>query len=330
MLRSIIIPLDGSELADKAVAVGASLARQHGIALQLIAVHPPAHGLSSVRLRPHGKDFAGLREAREEELATHLSRWRTALGGTGLVAVTTTLLEGSDSVGEQLVRHLQNSPDSLVVLTSHGRGAIGRLWYGSVADSLIRHADPACLVLHTGGGMRRRSPAHFDTLFLPLDGSPHAEWIVDPALMLAAGRPDPEVVLFHCVVPLRWPGPRLDPEDVGWTDVTIDERGRQAGRRLSAVADQVRAHGYRTRTLIRVSPHPAGAILAAAAEVGADVIAMALRQRPDGTRTIPGSVAKRVIHYATIPVVVVHSPAIVSGSYSAASDAAQLAATVTS
>lgn len=111
MIRSLLVPLDGSPFAEQALPLAVALARQAGAAIHLARVHVPV------------------------DLALPEGVVRLA-GETGL-AVTAALLEGR--VADALEEKAKAASVDLMVLTTHGRGPLGRFWLGSVADTLVRH-----------------------------------------------------------------------------------------------------------------------------------------------------------------------------------------------
>src|SRR5438067_676921 len=73
----------------------------------------------------------------------------------------------------------------LVVMTTHGRGPLGRLWLGSVADALVRDlAMPLLLVRPQETAPDFKREPLLKHLLLPLDGSPLAEQMLEPAVAL--------------------------------------------------------------------------------------------------------------------------------------------------
>src|SRR6476619_2179486 len=131
--RSILVPLDGSDLAEEALPLAASIARQSGGKLRLALVHehpaiPPdamaASTLTSVEL--------STQEAERVYLRSVQARLREDGTPTGS-AVTLT-----GTVGPALVNYAHDLGIDLVVTTTHGRGGLTRLWLGSTADYLVR------------------------------------------------------------------------------------------------------------------------------------------------------------------------------------------------
>src|SRR5206468_242587 len=106
------------------------------------------------------------------------------------VRVTTHLLEGP--IAEAIQEQVLLSGAELVVMTTHGRGALARLWLGSVADELVSHLPGPVLLVRPQEGATEPVGNHpLRHVLIPLDGTPLAEQILGSALALAAG-PDVE------------------------------------------------------------------------------------------------------------------------------------------
>jgi nucleotide-binding universal stress UspA family protein len=126
-LRSILVPLDGSPLAEQALPLAASIAQRGGGKLRLILVHelPPAPlDPSAARM------FTSIELATRKSERTYLRGIQARLreGGTRLSSAVT--LTGAPS--SALAQHVRELGIDLVVMATHGRGGIRRAWLGSV------------------------------------------------------------------------------------------------------------------------------------------------------------------------------------------------------
>jgi nucleotide-binding universal stress UspA family protein len=139
----------------------------------------------------------------------------------------------------------------------------------------------------------------YKRVLVTLDGSPVAEAIL-PFITQIAGPLDIEVVLLRVVVP-------VPPQAVeGTRHVTIEdveERLAEAREYLMRQAAELTARGVRVRTEVRRGD-PVPEIAAAAAQVGADLIAMTTHGRSGLGRVLFGSVAEAVLRQVEVPVFV--------------------------
>src|SRR5512134_3053042 len=137
----ILVPLDGSGLAELAVPVAAGLAQRAEAQMRLVHVHVP---ISAEPIHVEGLPVIDERmrsQRREHEQAYLVGASRRLAGG---VAVSTALIDGP--VAAALTAEAERSGAELIVMTTHGRGGFERAWLGSVADALVR-TSPVPLLL---------------------------------------------------------------------------------------------------------------------------------------------------------------------------------------
>jgi nucleotide-binding universal stress UspA family protein len=157
MFSTILVPLDGSGLAARALPYAEHLARGcHGKLVLLYAA--PSRALNKV---PNAEVDAIFEQDR---LAEQLTR--------GGVPTTAQVVEGE--AGPTIVRAADGLRADLVVMSTHGRGAIDRILHGSVADHVLRHISIPMLTIPLACD-RVWVPGRPLRLLIPLDGSAFAE-----------------------------------------------------------------------------------------------------------------------------------------------------------
>jgi nucleotide-binding universal stress UspA family protein len=296
MLRNLLVPLDGSELAEQALPLAVSIAKQVGATLYLARVVPLSVQFSV-------ETWPAVEEARGY-LENTVARVRTVAD----VPVEMSVLTGN--IGERLEENARDVKADLVVLTTHGRGPLSRFWFGSIADELIRRLPVALLAVHP-----RQAPPDLRALpalsriLIPLDGSPLAERILSPAQAL--GRPwKVDYTLFQSVYPMTVPAYEAAFYASGSVDdAVLAQARRNAHDYLETIALMFRSEALPVRTVVAAHLHPALAILEAAELERADVIAIATHGRGGLGRLLLGSVADKVLRGATIPVLIQRPPA---------------------
>jgi nucleotide-binding universal stress UspA family protein len=143
----------------------------------------------------------------------------------------------------------------------------------------------------------------YKRVLVPLDGSELAENVL-PLLMDIAGPLDMAVVLLRVLEPAA---PMIT-EAGGYVVVDDPERRRQdAVEYLAPIAAGLRARGVKVDCDIRVG-RAEERILAAARDVGADLIAMSTHGRSGLGRLLFGSVAEQVLRHADVPVFLLREP----------------------
>lgn len=158
----VIVPLDGSELAEEALPVAEAFAREYDRTLLLVRVVSPivlaGGGAETLRLEREAQADA------EREALHYLRRMRRHITHTeassGQLIVQTMLRTGDPA--HELLALVESHPDSLLVMSTHGRGAVMRLLAGSVATTLMRRSPiPLLVVPPHARSMPVRTPDHY-------------------------------------------------------------------------------------------------------------------------------------------------------------------------
>jgi len=310
MYGSLLVPLDGSVFGEHALPLALSIARRAGATLTVLHVYGPVAAV-----------YAEGPPAFDDSLDLHLKeRQQAYLDGVvqrvrdvSSVSVRSELLEGETA--DAIRAAVSSRGVDLVVMTTHGRGPLGRFWLGSVADELVRHL-PAPLLL-----VRPREAAPdlgqepvLKHVLLPLDGSALAEQMIEPAVALGSlmGAHYTLVRVIKPVLPsaYRLQGASLTElaESVLKQIETMHESlHREAQNYLDQVAARLRARSLQVQTRVTVEQQPAVAILHEAASSAIDLIALETHGRRGLSRLVLGSVADKVVRGASVPVLV-HRP----------------------
>ena len=283
MLSTILVPLDGSPLAERALPFAERLARGTKARLVLTRVVPISR-LPNV----------------EETVATaaqeYLERIASCLAGTGLISQTA-LLHGEPPTEILEAAHIHSA--DLVIMCTHGRSGIGRWLYGSVADAVIRLATlPVMLVPpELSVVWAANEPAR---ILVPLDGSELSEMALGPAAELASCL-GAELLLTQ-VVP--WP-PIVYGDPVELLPYEPEEQLAEARSYLDEVAARLRQSGARVRHREDVAQTPAAAIVRLVQEEHVDLVAMATHGRNGLARVVLGSTTTGTLQRADVPLLVV-------------------------
>jgi nucleotide-binding universal stress UspA family protein len=296
MFRRVLVPLDGSPFAEQALPHALGIVRRAGATLDLVHVHvlyaltDPACGRYSFVPKIDEE------HRRQEELYLEgTAKWLSAVSP---VPTTSAVVNGLDANG--ILQRVQDTKADLIVMTTHGRGPLGRFFLGGVADELIRQAAVPVLLV------RPRDPAPgivpeplLEHVLVPLDGSSLAERVLEPALdflRLWEGRCTLlRVIEASPATTAGRPNRPRPPEQ---------EQEAAARAYLEKLAGRLREEGMAVQTRIVVAPHAAPAILEAAQTEHCDFIALATHGRGGLRRMLLGSVADTVIRGDSIPVLV--------------------------
>lgn len=302
MIRTILVPLDGSTFGEQALPYALSLARRAQARLELIHVHTPVQEYSELLLFDVPLDTK-IRKQEKIYLEDVVERVKAA------TKVEVTMVNKDGHVPEVIKEHAAAIQADLVVMTTHARGAMGRFWLGSVADRLIRDLTTPLLLVHP---TEQRQPdlkaeIRFQNILVPLDGSPLSEGVLEHAAPLAKVM-DGGLTLVRVIKPLF---PMTMPLGVGSfgemaNHLAVEVETIQANLRkeattyLEKVARRMSAQGVPTSVHVEVEEQPARAIL----NVKADMIAMETHGRRGLARFFLGSVADKVLRGSTVPLLV--------------------------
>jgi nucleotide-binding universal stress UspA family protein len=144
-LRTVIVPLDGSHLAEQIFPHVVYLAMKLGLQVVLIRTYhlPTASYFAAAHVSP--PDMAALREKIKKEVGDYLDLKAAELRAKGVLKVSVAVAEGGGP--EEIIDLARRSPDSLVAMSTHGRSGIGRWVLGSVADRVVSYSGGPVLVI---------------------------------------------------------------------------------------------------------------------------------------------------------------------------------------
>ena len=281
MISTILVPLDGSALARHALPFATFTARAMRARLILLHAYRSRSGDPETNpeldlIQEHADLASGLRER-----GVHASTWLSYA-----------------EPGPAIVHTAADLQADLIVMSTHGRGGVGQLMYGSVAEYVARHSAVPVILVTSKSRSRWADelPLH---VVVPLDGTAHAEAALGPAGDLARA-------LHADLLLLTAAEPSLDPampwrahDGTAWRRA-IDE----AQQYLERAAMPLRADGHRVELRVEIGP-PADAIADAANELSAAIVVMATHGRGALSRLVVESVASETLRKLTVPVCLV-------------------------
>ena len=323
MDKHILVPLDGSTLAERAIPHALSIARLTSSAITLLRSVPPAYVAV-----PMGGGFAASSDVwqaaaeepghAQEYLAALAARLR--LEQAGLV-VETAVLEVEPA--SAIVHFAEQHPGvRLIAMATHGRSGLSRWVFGSVAEKVLQGAPVPLLLIrptHAEGATTvpaRHSPT-YGKILVPLDGSEFAEHALEHAEEIAANS-DAILLLLAVEAEAHDRVMTETKSGVGWVTAPWEENRaeeylREVARQCldaqnAPTQDDTATHPQRLRVQTQTSyGDPAEEILKVGAQGGVDMIVMSTHGRGGLKRLWLGSVAMKVVRGATMPVLLVRS-----------------------
>lgn len=319
MFQRILVPLDGSERAERAAFVAARCARRIGTSLLFLrVVHAPA------RIGLTGEPPMLAMAAAEDDVlqvTTYLEQFRRRREFDDL-DIETQALEGH--VVETILEVADDERVDALILCSHGRSGVMHRAFGSVAHALVRSSPVPVFVLRAKDAAFPRDEARGLRALVALDGSERAERAILPAadLVESLSAATPAALCLVRIVPI----PQVPHASSGDVDAAGSgarmERQRdlqahmveEATTYLQVVSDRLMNNELAGRMIAveqAAIPHPdiGGALIdVTTGTIGpgrCDVIAMATHGRSGVQGWMVGSIAERVLDAAPTPVLVV-------------------------
>jgi nucleotide-binding universal stress UspA family protein len=291
MVNTILVPLDGSPLAERALPHAEALATATGARLALIrAVQHHAF---------LGVDTPAERVTAMAEAEAYLTELADLLIGRGFIVDTGVVYGGAAAA---ILAEAERREATMIAMATHGRGGFGRLRYGSVAEAVLRRTTTPLLLIRAWGGERQATPFGIrPRLLVPLDGTTFAEEALPVATRLALALGG-ELILLHAVSPFEQV---FMPEAV-LANFPEEEaaRGAEAREYLELLVARGATGGCQTTTDVRLDV-PALAIEEAARDHAAALVIMATHGRTALGRLALGSVADAILQYSRVPLLLV-------------------------
>jgi nucleotide-binding universal stress UspA family protein len=308
MYLSLMVPLDGSPFGEQALPLALKIARRAGATIHLVHVHNPATEPYTPTIAPAaGRELLHIQRERDEQ--GYLEGIAARLRDTASVPVHPVLIKGE--VVSMLRATATSLEVDLVVMTTHGRGVLGRFWLGSVADHLVRELPVPLLLVRP---CEDATPADVESevrrVMVPLDGTPVGEAILEQAIKLGSLL-EAEYVLVHVIPPLEPVAFQVGAQAAGGLEAAVSHAEavhkmirHEAEVYLEDVARRLRDRGLHVKTRVAVGGQPGVVLLREAELLGADLMALETQGRRGLSRMMLGSVADKVVRGATIPVLV--------------------------
>lgn len=144
-LTSVIVPLDGSELAESVLPMVAGVAKELGLEVVLFrAYHIPYNayaGDDGYYAVNYDELISGVRDEAKEYLEKKVAEIKKL----GVEKVSMLIKEGF--AGDEIITLGRKTPDNLIAMCSHGRSGVKRWVLGSVTETVVRHSGDPVLVV---------------------------------------------------------------------------------------------------------------------------------------------------------------------------------------
>jgi nucleotide-binding universal stress UspA family protein len=299
MFEKILVPLDGSELAEIALPYAQNLAVSLGSEIHLIHVSEPGHAQHE---RMHELYIEKMGESVKQGAELH-----PTLREGQSIKVKSAILKG-DPAG-QIVDYADQEDISVINMATHGRSGITRWVMGSVADKVIRATNLPVVIFRTERPLT--GEAEGAKYLITLDGSKESEAIL-PYVEELGSKIGGEVVILAVVTratrPITTPGaPYLAHSFEAASAFTQDEMEKnkaEAEAYMGKVCSAFEGKGIKTTCEVRFGA-PAEQILKFASEMNPHIVMLATHGRSPLGRATIGSTADKLLHEGNTPLLLV-------------------------
>ena len=146
-LKSIIVPLDGSELAESVLPSVVELAKQLDLEVILFRAYNVPYGIYE-GAGAYAVDMERLIADIEAEVQQYLKEKCNTLRKAGLEKASYASREGFSA--DEIIKYGRKTPDKLIAMCTHGRSGVTRWLLGSVTEAVVRYSGDPVLVVRAG------------------------------------------------------------------------------------------------------------------------------------------------------------------------------------
>ncbi len=298
MFNPILVPLDGSLLAECVLPHVVAIARAFDARIILLRV------LEKNKANGTAQMFDLLNwQLKKTAAKLYLEKISARLQKFGL-RIENAVLEGL--VAESITEYAISRGAKLVILSSHGRSGLSQWGLSSITQKIIFSAPTSVLIIRAQTPIESESlERKYLRMLVPLDGSRRAENVL-PMVTLLARFHQSRISIVHVVktpeMPRQMP---LAREDVELSEQVVARNREEAIRYL----DQVRLHspleGIDVQTHLLTSDNAAAALHELAEKEGIDMVALSAHGYSGNSQWPYGSMVNNFILYSKVPVLIV-------------------------
>jgi nucleotide-binding universal stress UspA family protein len=286
MYQKILVPLDGSAVAEQILPYARLFAVATGAGIELLrAVDPDA----KPTFWPPEPDPEYLKQISQKYF-----------GSAQPVQCT----EQAGKPAAVILARAQADPVTLIAMTTHGLSGIRTWLLGSIAAKVVQSTPNPVLLIRARPSDRVVAAPSLKTVFVPLDGSGLAEAVLPHVMFLSR-----ELALETYLVRVYSPPPRAYPLEE-FTETEALARYREELRReceiyLEGKREELSAGGLERVQATVIQGDPAEEIIGLGRDTPDNLIAMSTHGRSGPGRWMLGSVAERVVQHSQDPVLII-------------------------
>ncbi len=295
MIETILIPLDGSTLAECVIPHSIAIAQTFNARIVQVRIPEEPSSISTQRsvdpLNWH---------IRKSEAMAYLDGVATRMEQSGLPAQSV-ILEGR--AADQIVAYAESHDIDLIMLSSHGQSGLSDWSVSSITSKVIRRASTSVMLVRANQpDLPADKPYH--RLLVPLDGSRRAEYALPIATALAH-KYQSELLLAHVVTKPEM-ARRTPPaeEDLELANRLLERNRDEGARYLDELEVRLRSDSFDIRTRLLVGEYLTDALHDLVAQESADLVIMSAHGLSGEPRWHHGRVVSSFIDYGTTPLLI--------------------------
>lgn len=296
MFDFILVPLDGSQLAECVLPHITSIARSFDAEITLLRMLEKNQAGASAPLF----DLVNW-QISKTKASLYLEKTKARLQESGL-RVQATVLEGL--VAEGITEYAQSQGTKLIVLSSHGRNGITQWGISSITQKVILSAQTSLLIVRAHTSCELENPA-YRRILVPLDGSQRAENVL-PIITQLAKIHKSEIHLARVIqTPEMARQMPPTPEDLDLANRVVTRNREEAERYLEQMKSRSVLEGVTVQTHLITGDNAVAELHRAAEQESIDMVALSAHGYSGNHQWPYGSMVHNFILYGKAPLLIV-------------------------
>lgn len=298
VFSQIVVGVDGSDPSKDAVTYAARLARDHGGRLLLCSavnwIPIMADASSAGAITDAKAIIDGLHEEADELL-------ERALAVAKRLGVEAERFDPEGNPADEILTLAREHHASLIVMGTHGRRGLVRMFVGSTTEAVLRGSTIPVLTLHSVPAHNREAERCLQGVLVGIDDSPPSDAALAAAYALPAD--DRRELFVYSVVEIE------APPSLAAAAAYERERHQEARETIQRAIDSARVRGIEVQGSV-LEGDPAEVIIRAAQEKDVDLIVVGSHGRRGLRRFFLGSVAEHIVRSAAVPTLVIRTASV--------------------
>jgi nucleotide-binding universal stress UspA family protein len=301
MYTRMLIPLDGSKLAENVLPYARAMARALDGPIELLSV---VDSMDSARTSHagHVRSVDAIVEAAVQESRRYLEGIARSFTGR---PVTCVVEQGQPE--EVIIERAAGDKETLISMATRGRSGIHRWLMGSVAEKVLRGASTPLLLVRGDAEGKNSGEATLKSIVVPLDGSKLAETVLPHTVELAKKLSLAIVLTRAYQIPLSATYAGAESPYIPNNDALMNLVRDEAGTYLETKVNELHQNGVEKVSSILMVGSGADEIIDLARGTPDNLIAMCTHGRSGVKRWALGSVTEKVVRHSGDPVLVVRA-----------------------